>query len=267
MLIAQLSDMHLRPEGQLLYDRIDTAGYLERAVAHVLALDPRPAVVLMTGDLVEAGKPEEYARLRRLIAPLPMPVYLIPGNHDARDPLRAAFADQGYLPASGFLQYAIEGWPVRLIALDTLVEGKGHGELCAERLAWLEARLGEHAGRPTMLFMHHPPFDCGIETFDKSRLLDGSARLAEIVRAHPNVERATCGHVHRPIQVRWAGTMASIAPSTAHQATLDLHEHSSLTMMMEPPAIALHQWRPGTGLVTHVSYIGDFDGPRPFRKM
>jgi 3',5'-cyclic AMP phosphodiesterase CpdA len=267
MLIAQLSDMHIRPEGQLLFDRIDTAAYLERAVAHVLTLDPRPDVVIMTGDLVEAGKPEEYERLRRLIAPLPMPVYLIPGNHDGRESMRAAFADKGYLPASGFLHYAVEDGPVRLIALDTLVEGKGHGALAEEQLAWLEARLGEQPDRPTMLFMHHPPFECGIETFDRTRLNEGSERLAELVQRHGNVERAVCGHVHRPIQVRWAGTMASIAPSTAHQATLDLHEHSRLTMMMEPPAIALHQWRPGTGLVTHVSYIGEFDGPKPFRKL
>jgi len=267
MLIAQLSDMHIRPEGQLLFDRIDTAAYLERAVAHVLTLDPRPDVVIMTGDLVEAGKPEEYERLRRLIAPLPMPVYLIPGNHDGRESMRAAFADKGYLPASGFLHYAVEDGPVRLIALDTLVEGKGHGALAEEQLAWLEARLGEQPDRPTMLFMHHPPFECGIETFDRTRLNEGSERLAELVQRHGNVERAVCGHVHRPIQVRWAGTMASIAPSTAHQATLDLHEHSRLTMMMEPPAIALHQWRPGTGLVTHVSYIGEFDGPTPFRRI
>jgi len=267
MLIAQLSDMHIRPEGQLLFDRIDTAAYLERAVAHVLTLDPRPDVVIMTGDLVEAGKPEEYERLRRLIAPLPMPVYLIPGNHDGRESMRAAFADKGYLPASGFLHYAVEDGPVRLIALDTLVEGKPHGALAEEQLAWLEARLGEQPDRPTMLFMHHPPFECGIETFDRTRLNEGSERLAELVQRHGNVERAVCGHVHRPIQVRWAGTMASIAPSTAHQATLDLHEHSRLTMMMEPPAIALHQWRPGTGLVTHVSYVGEFGGPKPFRKL
>ena len=71
-----------------------------------------------------------------------------------------------------------------------------------------------------------------------------------------------CGHVHRPIQVRWAGTMASIAPSTAHQATLDLRDGAPLSMKMEPPAIALHLWRPGTGLVTHVSYIGTYDGPQ-----
>lgn len=266
MLIAQISDMHLKPPGELLYQRIDTAGFLERAVAHVNGLDPQPDIVIATGDLVDGGKPEEYALLRRLLAPLSMPVYLIPGNHDARDALRAAFADRGYLPKSGFLQYTVEGLPVRLIALDTLVEGKGFGGLCTERLDWLEARLGE-SDRPTMLFMHHPPFDCGVDAFDSMRLNEGSERLAEIVRRHPHVERAVCGHVHRPVQLRWAGTMASIAPSTAHQATLDLHDKAPLSLMMEPPGVALHLWHPGTGLVTHISYIGTFKGPEPFRSL
>ena len=264
MLIAQISDMHIKPPGELLYNRVDTAGFLERAVAHVSALDPRPDIVLATGDLVDGGKVEEYAPLRQLLAPLEMPVYLIPGNHDARDPLRAVFADHAYLPRTGFLQYTIEGWPVRLIALDTLVPGKTFGQLCVERLDWLEARLGE-SDQPTILFLHHPPFDCGITAFDGHRLLEGSPRLADLVHRHGHVERALCGHVHRPIQARWAGTMASIAPSTAHQATLDLHEEAPLSMMMEPPGVALHLWRAGTGLVTHVSYVGNYEGPQPFR--
>ena len=60
--------------------------------------------------------------------------------------------------------------------------------------------------------MHHPPFDCGIDAFDGMKLNEGGERLAAIVRRHGHVERVMCGHVHRPIQVRWAGTMASIAP-------------------------------------------------------
>ena len=263
MLIAQISDMHIKAPGKLLYRRIDTAGYLERAVAHVMALDPRPDIVLATGDLVNNGKPEEYAALRELLAPLALPLYMIPGNHDARDEMRAAFPDHTYLPPTGFLQYAIDIHAVRLIALDTLTVGKPHGELCEERLGWLDARLAE-SDRPTLLFMHHPPFDCGIAAFDIAKVNVGAERFAAIVRRHPNVERVMCGHVHRPIQVRWAGTMASIAPSTAHQATLDLRPEPRLSMKMEPPGLALHQWRPGTGLVTHVSYIGDFDGPKPF---
>lgn len=267
MLIAQITDMHLKAEGELLYDRIDTAGYLERAVAHIAALDPKPDIVIATGDLVEGGKPEEYARLRRLLAPLTMPVFVVPGNHDARDALREGFADHAWLPRSGFLQYAIEDLPLRLIALDTLVPGKGHGELCEERLAWLEARLSERTDAPTLLFMHHPPFACGIAAFDKARLVRGGERLAELVRRHGNVRRLLCGHVHRPIQAIWAGTLASIAPSTAHQSTLDLHDGAPLSMMMEPPAIALHHWTGDGGLVTHVSYVGDFDGPKPFRAL
>lgn len=263
MLIAQISDMHVKAPGKLLYKRIDTAAYLERAVAHVLKLDPRPDVVLATGDLVDGGTAEEYTFLYRLLLPLPMPVYLIPGNHDQRDTLRATFTNHAYLPRMGYLQYVIDDHAVRLIALDTLVTGKPYGELCAERLGWLEARLAESA-RPTILFMHHPPFDVGINAFDRSKLNVGGERFVDIVKRHPHVERVMCGHVHRPIQMRWAGTMASIAPSTAHQATLDLRAGAKLTMSMEPAGLALHQWRPGNGLVTHVSYVGDFAGPKPF---
>jgi 3',5'-cyclic AMP phosphodiesterase CpdA len=261
MLIAQISDMHVTPSGELLYKRIDTAGFLARAVAHVMALDPRPDVVIATGDLVDGGAPEEYAHLRRLLAPLSMPVYLIPGNHDSREPLREAFPDHAYLPKSGFLHYTIETLPLRLIALDSLVPGKTHGGLCAEQLDWLAARL-EESDRPTIIVVHHPPFDCGIAPFDEERLNAGSQELADIVRRHPNVERLMCGHVHRPIQLRWAGTMASIAPSTAHQAMLDLRQRSAFSMVLEPPGLALHLWRPGTGLVTHLSYIGTYVATR-----
>jgi 3',5'-cyclic AMP phosphodiesterase CpdA len=244
-------------------DRVDTAAHLARAVAHINALRPAPDLVLVTGDLVDAGKPEEYVHLRELLAPLAMPAYLIPGNHDLRDPLRAAFAAHRYLPAGGFVQYVIDEDPLRLIALDTLTPGAPHGELCARRLDWLEARLAE-SEMPTILFMHHPPFECGMKEFDDCRLNVGAERLAAIVKRHPNVERILCGHVHRPIQVRWAGTIASVAPSTAHQATLDLAPDAPLMFSMDPPAVALHQWRPGTGLVTHLSYIGEYDGPYPF---
>jgi 3',5'-cyclic AMP phosphodiesterase CpdA len=263
MLIAQISDTHIRPKGRLAMDRVDTAGHLARAVAHLNALRPAPDLVLVTGDLVDAGMPEEYAHLRDLLAPLAMPVYLIPGNHDLRAPLREVFAAHRYLPADDFMQYAVEDHPVRLIALDTLTPGAPHGELCDARLDWLEARLAE-SSRPTILFLHHPPFECGIREFDDTRLNVGAERLAAIVGRHRNVERILCGHVHRPIQVRWAGTIASVAPSTAHQATLDLMPDAPLMFSMDPPAVALHQWRPGTGLVTHLSYIGDYDGPHPF---
>jgi 3',5'-cyclic-AMP phosphodiesterase len=262
MLIAQISDLHVMPPGQLMSGKVDTAYHLERAVAHILTLDPRPDLVLATGDLVDAGKPEEYARLRAIMAPLPMPVYVVPGNHDAREALRAAFPEQDRRLEIPFVQYALEEYPIRLIALDTLVPGAAHGELCDVRLDWLEGKL-RGSDRPTLLFMHHPPFACGIAEFDTASLNRGADRLGDLVRRNPQVERILCGHVHRPIQMRWAGTLASIGPSTAHQATLDLRPDVPVSFTMDPPAIALHLWHKG-GLVTHLSYVGEFDGPHPF---
>ena len=264
MIIAQISDPHIRPKGKLAYRRVGTDLFLARCVRQLCRMTPRPDVVLATGDLVDAGRPDEYRHLRELLAPLPMPVYLIPGNHDDRENLAAEFVDHDYLPRTGrFLQYAIERWPVRLIGLDTLVPGENGGLMCEERLAWLAARLGEAPDRPTVVFMHHPPFITGIQHMD-AQGLEGAEALGEVVQRHPQVERVLCGHVHRPIQVRWHGTVASIAPSTAHQVILDLRDDGPSAFAMEPAACQIHVWRPGTGLISHTSYIGEFAGPYPF---
>ena len=256
MIIAQISDLHVRVPGKPLYGAIDTGGYLERAVAALASCTPRPDIVLVTGDLVDAGRPEEYAYLRALLDRLPMPYRLVPGNHDRRDTLRAAFAGHDYLGGDGFIQYVDETLPVRLIGLDSLDDGEERGLLCDARLAWLEARLAEARARPTAIFVHHPPFRTGIAHFD-DLLLSGSDRFAAIVARHPNVERVMAGHVHRAIQARWAGTLASICPSAAHQFRLDLTPGDKLDYILESPAYQLHTWQ-DNGLVTHTVPIGAF---------
>jgi 3',5'-cyclic-AMP phosphodiesterase len=264
MLIAQITDTHIKPEGRLAYGVVDTAPYLARCIAAIEASKPRPDVVVMTGDLVDAGRAEEYERLKRLIGDLSMPCYLIPGNHDDRGAMRKAFPDHAYLPTDGeFLHYVIAGWPVRLIGIDTVVPRRGHGELCEERLAWLDARLGEEPDRPTIVFMHHPPFATGIEHMDALSLREPE-NFGAVIARHPQVERILCGHVHRSIQSRFHGTIASIAPSSAHQVALDLRPDGASAFMLEPPGYQLHLWRPGTGVVTHTAVVGDFAGPYPF---
>jgi Icc protein len=266
MLIAQISDLHVSTPDTVNDSVLRTPWHLERAVAHLNALPRRPDVVLATGDLVERGHPDEYARLRTVLAPLELPLLLIPGNHDGRDTLRAAFPEQPWEPGP-YLHYVVDRWPVRLIGLDTLVPGTPGGAMCAERLAWLDARLAEQPDRPTLLFMHHPPFVTGLAAMDDMGL-DGKAAFAEVVARHPQVERIVCGHVHRPMTRRFAGTVAFTCPSTAHQLSLDLAPSRRLGLVMERPSVALHLWIDG-GLVTHLSPIpGDrpvltvFDGER-----
>jgi len=265
MLVAQLSDPHVMSAGERAFGRLNTGEMLGRAVNRVLQLDPLPDVVLLTGDLADGGAPGPYQELRRQLAPLPMPVYLMPGNHDERAALREAFPEAHYLRQDpDFLHFDVDLGALRLIALDSLVPGKVHGALCAKRLTWLEQRLEEQQDKPVVLAIHHPPFTTGIARMDDYGMQAGAAEFAEIVSRHPRVERLLCGHLHRPIQARWAGTLAMTAPSTAHQITLDLRPEASLTMQMEPPGMLLQQWIQGQGLVSHLLPVGDFEGPLPF---
>ncbi|MFE1602390.1 phosphodiesterase [Methylobacterium sp. ID0610] len=265
MLIAQITDLHVRPRGLPAYRVSETTMLAERAIDALIALQPRPDVVLVTGDLADCGLSEEYALLRGLLGRLPIPVFVVPGNHDRREALRAGLP-AAWLPeaAEDFVQYVVEDWPVRLIALDTLVPGASHGALCERRLAFLEEALATGGDRPTVVFMHHPPFACGMEDMDRIRLLDGEARFRAIIDGHRNVERILCGHHHRPIQVRYAGTIAQVAPGVTHQVALDLTSGRESGLVLEPPAFQLHRYAPETGLVSHMAYVERYPGPFPF---
>jgi len=264
MLLAQISDLHVTARGKRLFDRVDTPAFLRRAVAHLNALAPRPDFVMVTGDLVDEGSPAEYENLRQILTDLPDPWAVMVGNHDDRASLRQAFADHPYLPRGGeFLQYVIDDLPLLLIALDTLVPGESGGTLCPARLEWLAARLEERPDRPTVIAMHHPPFVTGLTEMDAINCAN-SAALGAIVAQHPQIERIICGHVHRPMVVRWNGTVVTTAPATAHQVALDLEDGTPTSWIMEPPACHLHYWREDAGLVTHVSYIGDYGPSTPY---
>ncbi|WP_349236439.1 phosphodiesterase [Bosea vaviloviae] len=265
MLIAQITDLHIRPRGKPAYRVSETNALTERALDVVARLQPRPDLLVITGDLTDCGLAEEYALLKGMLSRLGMPVLVVPGNHDRRETLTAGLAfDPRQVLDGGFVQFVADLPAMRLIGLDTLLPGKSAGALCATRLSFLDKALTEADGKPVAIFMHHPPFDCGIAHMDAIRLLDGAQEFAAIVARHPNIERILCGHHHRPIVTRFAGTIAQIAPSVTHQVTLDLSETSDSTFHLEPPAYLLHSFREGAGFVTHTAYVERFPGPYPF---
>src|SRR5882724_1775539 len=124
MLIVQISDLHVRPRGKTCYGQVDSNALLARAVAALEALDPRPDAVIASGDLTDCGLDEEYAVLDEILAGLSMPAFVVPGNHDRRGRLRDAMRRRhGYLPPDGFLHFVVDGFPVRLIGLDSTIPG------------------------------------------------------------------------------------------------------------------------------------------------
>ena len=264
-LLAQVTDLHIRAQGEVSYGVVDCAAMLRACVRHILALKQRPDAIVLTGDLTDRAQPEEYATLRELLAPLAMPVYVMPGNHDRRETLRACFPEHAYLRQSPeFVQYAIDAHPLRIVAVDTLIPGESGGELCERRIEWLERTLAAQPDKPTVVLLHHPPFKTLIGHMDRYGLRDPEP-LAAVIRRHPQVQAILCGHVHRSIETRFAGTVASTSPSAAHQIALDLDTDAPSRFVMEPPAYRLHAYTRETGLVTHTAYVGEFAGPYSFR--
>jgi 3',5'-cyclic AMP phosphodiesterase CpdA len=252
MLIAQITDTHIRAGGAFAFDgKADTSARLAAAVRTLSAQTPRPDVVLATGDLADSGADGDYGQLAELLAPLRTPVLPIPGNHDARAPLRAAFPEISARLEKRFVQYVVDDHPVRLVALDTLEDGRIGGRLCAERLGWIERTLGA-SSRPTLLFMHHPPFDLGAAPNDDMRC-EGADELRRIVRAHGNVQAVLCGHLHRLVMRRWGDTVVAAMPATAPTLELLLSGDGPRGFVDTPPMVGLHLWREGDGLVTHIA--------------
>ncbi len=249
MLIAQITDMHVEAEPARSKLPVHTASHLARAVDALNCQQPRPDVVVVTGDLTNDGTDADYALLRSLLAPLEIPTYLIPGNHDLSPTLVTAFSDAGYLPAEPPVMYAVDDYPLRLIGVDTTDPDRHDGVFDADRAAWLDATLVEAPDRPTVVFMHHPPFETGIWWMDATGI-QGADRFRAVIEAHTQVIRVLCGHVHRPIVASWGPTVLSVCPSTAHQIACHLDDSQHPTLTTEAPAFQLHRWD-GEGLVTH----------------
>jgi 3',5'-cyclic AMP phosphodiesterase CpdA len=254
--LAQLSDPHIVPRGALAYGHIDSAAALRAAVAHVEAFRPAVGFAMVTGDLVDAATPDEYDHLLELLAPLTMPLAVLPGNHDDREHLRHAFPEQ-FAGCGARLCRAIDAGPLRLVLLDTHVPGEPGGAVGGQQLAWLDDELASHADRPTVVALHHPPFRTGLVAMDAMGLTDADA-LATVIGRHRHVERVVCGHLHRPITTRFAGTVAMTAPSTSHQLILALDPDAPIGYTGEPAAVLIHAWDPDAGLRSHVSLVGDF---------
>ena len=258
--IIQLTDLHVRPPGMAAYRVCESNMLTERAMRAAARLNPD--VVIITGDLTDCGLASEYELFRSLIARLiHCPVHVIPGNHDRREALLAALP--GVPVEAGFIQYAVMAGPVRLVMLDTVVPGAGHGSMARGRLEWLDRTLAEAPDAPTMIGMHHPPFVCGIGHMDAINL-HGFPAFAAVIAKHAQVRRIVCGHHHRPVVAQVAHAIASISPSVAHQVELDLSANPAGAFVLEPPAFQIHTWSDSAGFVSHTAVVEEYPGPFPF---
>jgi 3',5'-cyclic-AMP phosphodiesterase len=252
MLIAQITDIHLgfEPDNPSEFNR----KRLDQVLRVLIDGPNRPDMLLATGDLVDRGDAASYRRLANALSVCPFPVHYCMGNHDDRAHFSAQFPDVPVV--DGFLHYVVPLDGRRLVVVDTLDPGRHGGAFCDVRAAWLKARLAEEPDMPTLIVMHHPPVEVGIEWMNTHPDEPWVARFSDAIAGHGQVQALVCGHLHRPIVAPWNGTTVTICPSTAPQVALDLSPidldapDNRPMIIADPPAYALHRWS-AHGLVSH----------------
>jgi Icc protein len=247
-LLAQLSDPHIGAE----WADGDPAAGLAAAVESIRSMRQQPDAVLVSGDLADKATDAEYEQVRKLLAPLRAPLYVLPGNHDDRRALHRHFGVPG---ADGDpVQYSVDLGPLRLVVLDTTRPGEDPGALDAERLGWLDAELATAPELPTLLAMHHPPLVTGVPAWDEHGLPATDRRaLGEVVERHRQVRRLVAGHVHRTITAELAGRTVLTVPSTYVQARLNLGSEE-IEFAAAPAGFALHAVFDGE-LISHIQPV------------
>lgn len=259
MIIAHISDLHVTAPGTLYQDCVASNDMAKAAIRTLRALTPAPKFVICTGDLTEHGTDSEYSLARNILNEIEVPCFVAPGNHDVREPFRAAFNHLGYLPREGPLHYGQICQGVHIVHLDSTVPGAHHGAIDEDGLAWLDSTLSAHPKTPTVVTTHHHPVASGIVELDAYINRSGT-EIAAVLERHPQVVRLLFGHVHRHMSFTYGGTLAMACPSTASQIALRLGAADKSMSLMEPPGFLLHHLHDDGTMISHLKPIGDF-GP------
>jgi 3',5'-cyclic AMP phosphodiesterase CpdA len=218
--LLHLSDTHLIAGEEPLYGAVDADARLQRLLGRIETARITPSALVFTGDLVDAGEPAAYRKLRALVEPfaarLGCEVVWVMGNHDDRAAMRQHLLGD---PASGDpldRVFLVDG--LRIVALDTSVPGHHYGEVTDAQLAWLAEVLGTPAPFGTVLAMHHPPLPTGADLAVAVELRE-QHRFARVL-ADTDVRAILAGHLHYSSFGMFAGIPVSVASSTCYTQDL-----------------------------------------------
>jgi 3',5'-cyclic AMP phosphodiesterase CpdA len=243
-LLVQITDTHILPPGELLYGNSDTASHLRETITAIQSMRPAPDIVMITGDLAERADEACYNHFIELISPLEMPVFVIPGNHDDTQRMPEFFAGTPYFPCSDPTgQYTIEGYPFRILALNSRLRDSELAEFDEARLNWLRNEL-EASDLPTLIAIHHPPMKTGIEFIDMGGT-DWFQGLKEVLNQHSQVKLVICGHCHTDLIGHIGRVPVYMAGSAAHQLVAARSIDIAPSFLDQPAPPVLHHYLDG----------------------
>lgn len=233
MLIAQISDLHAESQASSIEA-------MRRARSYLFRLQPQ--VLIFSGDLVESPTEANYRLVSRLLADLPFPVFMIPGNADNRSAMRDAFSGHDYWPRTGPMNFAVDlVSTTRLIGFDVTVDGESFGLATTESLGWLETVCARQPQLPALIMMHQHPFETGIVPLDKVMCRNSEGFGDLVSRFAGRIGAIVCGHGHRTIFTTFRNAPAVMCPSlaAANPLLLDGHEEVEVT---DGPGLLVHHF-------------------------
>ncbi|MCU1491663.1 MAG: metallophosphoesterase [Acidimicrobiaceae bacterium] len=215
-LLVQVSDVHLTSGGATVAAGARPRQNLVAALQLLERSQIRPDLLVLTGDLTDAGEASCYQDLAAMVTAaataLGCEVLYLPGNHDDRDSFRRLLlGDPG---GSGPINQVRWQGGLRVIALDSTIPGEGVGNLDDETLAFLADALAAPAPDGTVLAMHHPPIPSPVLPMSRLRL-GNAAALAEVVQGR-DVRVILCGHNHHLAAGQLGDVPVWVSPATAY---------------------------------------------------
>lgn len=241
MFIAHISDLHIGDA-----DKPGIAN-LNKIVRCINSMDILPEAVLVTGDLIHLRQKKHYEACFAELNKLKMPYFTIVGNHDEPNQLKEALAM--YCPAhpksemKDYLQYVVDDYPVRIIALDTYAEKHPNGILNDEKLEWLREKLEDNPDKkPVLLMIHQFTLKTKLSFFD-SYAEEWFGKFNELVARHEDtIKLIACGHLHNSL-IGSVGKIPMISTfSTNWQAYFDFKPREYLTANKLPVGFYLHRF-------------------------
>jgi len=263
--LIQITDTHILPPGKVLYGRIDTALHLRETVQKINRMQPAPDAVIFTGDLVEYGDKASYEHFIELIEALEMPTWVIPGNHDNPQMMYDFFADTNHFPATDpTYQYAIEGFPFRILALNSHSDGTELPGFSKQKLSWLKDQLSR-SEKPVLIAIHHPPMTTGIELIDMggSEWFQG---IKSVLAEHRQVRLVICGHCHVDLCGRIGRVPVYMAPANSHQLIASRGLNIAPSTVNKAGIPTLHHFIDGDFLSGSQPWPADLEDQRIDRK-
>lgn len=219
--LLHVSDTHFVADG-LLFGSVDVEAHLAELLGQFEVNHARPEAIIVTGDLADNGDPAAYRRLRAIVEPIAVrlgaQVIWVMGNHDSRAEVRSCLLDEK--PSVEPIDRVHWLGGLRVIALDTSVPGRHHGDVTEAQLAWLARELATRAPEGTVLAMHHPPVP---SVLDLAVLveLQNQQRLAAVL-AGTDVRAILAGHLHYCTTAMFAGIPVSVASGSCYTQDLSV---------------------------------------------